>query len=314
LAAIVLIALVGLRNSERQAPPPYFVRHAAGFSTAASDNEASGEPPSNEYSTLGPQPAPASGKEAAGEPPGNDVNTPGAQPPPGSGKEAVGESPGNDVNALAAQPPPGAAIGADYSTASGLGDTEWPNSPAEDRAVESNHEASAGMPSRDPVNRTDAIWIQERLHDLGYFSGKRSGVWGIVSRNALRDFKSMNGLPGDDRWDKETEQRLLAGGSIRAADTFIGGWSEDAEECRQGRNHNAPLLINSRAAKTDSGECDFRAIRREAAGRWRVVAACSAAGSSWKAHIELKLRALNLNWSSERGSAIYVRCVNDVAK
>jgi Putative peptidoglycan binding domain len=159
---------------------------------------------------------------------------------------------------------------------------------------------------RNPRNRPDALWIQTRLHELGYFAGNRSGVWGAASRNALRDFKSMNGLPDDDRWDQATEQRLLSERGIHAAATFIGGWAEDIDRCRHRRDR---ITISSRGAKTDGAECSFRSVKREGARRWYIVAVCSAEGRSWNANVTLKLIAANLNWSGERGTATYVRCL-----
>jgi len=159
---------------------------------------------------------------------------------------------------------------------------------------------------RNPRNRPDALWIQTRLRELGYFAGNRNGVWGAASRNALRDFKSMNGLPEDDRWDQETEQRLLSERGIHAAATFIGGWAEDLEQCRNRRDR---ITINSRGAKTDGAECSFRSVKREGARRWYIVAVCSAEGHSWNANVTLKLIAANLSWSSERGTTTYVRCL-----
>jgi peptidoglycan hydrolase-like protein with peptidoglycan-binding domain len=164
-------------------------------------------------------------------------------------------------------------------------------------------EASA-EPGLNPQNKSDAIWLQARLADLGYFTGSRSGVWGPVSRNALRDFKIMNGLQDDDQWDKETEQRLSSKQVVPAAKTFIGGWAEDIDQCRSG----APLVINSHAAKAAGGECDFRSVRRDTAARWHVEAVCTDGGSSWNANVNLKLNAPKLIWSSERGTATYVRC------
>jgi hypothetical protein len=147
---------------------------------------------------------------------------------------------------------------------------------------------------RSPVNRSDAMWIQERLHDLGYFSGNRDGVWDAASRNALHDFKSMNGLSPDDRWDKQTEQRLSSGQGIRADSTFIGGWATDIDQCQGGRQHGAPIVITSRAAETASSECTFRTITREIATSWRVTAMCSARGNSWTANLQLRLTTANL--------------------
>jgi hypothetical protein len=159
-----------------------------------------------------------------------------------------------------------------------------------------------------PQNPSDAIWLQARLGDLGYFSANRSGVWGPASRNALRDFKSMNGLQEDDRWDRETEQRLSSRQVIPAAKTFIGTWAENINQCGNGRDHNAPIVINSHAAVAVGGGCDFRSVVQEAPARWRVQATCSRGGNSWNANVNLKLAAPNLVWSSERGIRTYVRC------
>jgi peptidoglycan hydrolase-like protein with peptidoglycan-binding domain len=161
---------------------------------------------------------------------------------------------------------------------------------------------------RDPQNRPDATWIQAKLGDLGYFSGNRNGVWGGASRSALRDFKSMNGLPENDRWDKDTEQRLSSREVIPASKTFIGGWAEGDDQCGSDADHGPPIVISSRAAKTEGGECNFRSIKREGAGHWRVDAVCTSEGNSWNANIDLKLSPPNLIWTSERGATTYVRC------
>jgi len=163
--------------------------------------------------------------------------------------------------------------------------------------------------ARNPSNRSDAIWIQTKLRDLGYFAGNGNGVWGPASRNALRDFKTMNGLAEDDKWDRETEQRLLSKQNVPASSTFIGGWAQSVEECQRFRGVGAPLVIRSRGAETDSVKCSFRSVKREVATMWRIQAACSAAGQSWNANVSLKLTGSNLNWSSERGSETYVRCL-----
>jgi hypothetical protein len=159
-------------------------------------------------------------------------------------------------------------------------------------------------PELNPQNPSDAIWVQARLADLGYFTGSRSGVWGPASRSALRDFKSMNGLQQDGRWDRETEQRLSSKQVVPATKTFIGGWAEETDQCRNG----APIVISSRAAKVVGGECDFRSVKREATARWHVQAVCTDGGTSWNANVSLKLTAPKLIWSSERGTATYVRC------
>jgi hypothetical protein len=149
---------------------------------------------------------------------------------------------------------------------------------------------------RSPLNRSDAMWIQERLHKLGYFSGNLDGVWDAASRNALHDFKSMNGLSADDRWDKQTEQRLTSGQGVREDSTFIGSWAADIDQCQGGRGHGAPIVITSRAAETATAECSFRTITREVATWWRVTAMCSAGRNSWAANLQLRLTTPNLTW------------------
>jgi hypothetical protein len=164
--------------------------------------------------------------------------------------------------------------------------------------------AAPSEPELNPENPSNAIWVQARLADLGYFTANRTGFWGPASRSALRDFKSMNGLQEDDQWDKETEQRLSSNQVVPVAKTFIGAWAEDADECRTG----PPVVINSRAAKAVGGECDFRSVKRETVARWHVEAVCTDGESSWNANVNLKLNVPKLIWSSERGTATYVRC------
>src|SRR5262249_60940041 len=96
-----------------------------------------------------------------------------------------------------------------------------PPEPMREAAIPLPHEAE-----RNPSNPADALWIQTKLRELGYYAGNGNGVWGVASRSALRDFKTMNGLQEDDKWDHETEQRLVSRQKIPASRTFIGGWGE----------------------------------------------------------------------------------------
>jgi hypothetical protein len=188
-------------------------------------------------------------------------------------------------------------LGANSNTANANWNTEQLSKP-------SSATADPQEPELNPQNPSDAIWVQARLADLRYFTGSRNGVWGPASRSALRDFKSMNGLQENDRWDRQTERRLSSKQVVRADKTFIGGWAEDIGQCRNG----APLVISSRGAKVVGGQCDFRSVKREAAARWHVEAVCTDGGSAWNANVSLKLTAPKLIWSSERGTVTYVRC------
>jgi hypothetical protein len=105
----------------------------------------------------------------------------------------------------------------------------------------------------------------------------------------------------------DSQRRNVSDASgVGAGATFVGSWTDDITRCRIGRK--APLVISARAAKTAISGCDFGLVTREAANRWRVAATCAAGGKSWRANIALKLIEPNLTWSSERGTAIYVRC------
>jgi peptidoglycan hydrolase-like protein with peptidoglycan-binding domain len=61
---------------------------------------------------------------------------------------------------------------------------------------------------RNPLNRADALWIQNRLHELGFYSGNSDGIWGLNSIKALQAFKTENGLTANSVWDASTEAKL----------------------------------------------------------------------------------------------------------
>ncbi len=63
---------------------------------------------------------------------------------------------------------------------------------------------------RNPLNRNDAIWAQDRLHALGYYTGNEDGIWDVDSRSALQRFETQSGLPPDDTWNVTVERRLRA--------------------------------------------------------------------------------------------------------
>ncbi|SRR6266487_222774 len=162
--------------------------------------------------------------------------------------------------------------------------------------------------ARNPLNHSDALWIQKRLQDLGYYFGHADGVWGASSRSALRDFKAIHGLQENDTWDKETEERLSSGQNIQPSNIFLGRWAVDFAQCRQLQDGTAPININAHRAETIGGACNFRSVKREGTNSWRIHALCSADGNSWNANIVLKLIGSKLHWSSERGTEMYVRC------
>jgi hypothetical protein len=62
-----------------------------------------------------------------------------------------------------------------------------------------------------PARYSDAVKIQRRLADLGYYTLKVDGAFGKGSRAALKAFRQNAGLGGDSRWDLTTQKALFRG-------------------------------------------------------------------------------------------------------
>jgi DNA-binding helix-hairpin-helix protein with protein kinase domain len=179
-----------------------------------------------------------------------------------------------------------------------------------------SHIASQEAPTVDVVRRQlaktdDAIEIQKRLGDLGFFSGPTSGKWGPQSKRALLEYKTQATLERNDIWDAATESSLFsenAPHAIRAL-AFVGGWSVEQGECG-GPGEPAPLRIIASRAETDGGVCQFNSIRADGSNAWRIDAMCSVGGISHLAHIRLAVNGSVLHWISEQPEALYYRCGN----
>jgi peptidoglycan hydrolase-like protein with peptidoglycan-binding domain len=161
--------------------------------------------------------------------------------------------------------------------------------------------------SLNPLNKGDAITLQKRLYQLGFFKGNPNGVWGLVSRSALRDFKAVSNLAQDDQWDSNTEQALMADGSVRASETFIGGWGDDQSDCGPTQPGGARLRIDTRQAEAGDVTCRFVTIAREDSG-WRVAAECAKPGKKWSSDVKLEASAGRLTWTSNGETSTYLRC------
>jgi hypothetical protein len=138
----------------------------------------------------------------------------------------------------------------------------------------------------------------QRLRQHGSLVAYADVIWGPPVFKPLRDPRLA------DSQAREVHAHALP--NVRADPAFIGSWTDSAGRCRSGRR--PPIAITSRAAKTAYGECDFGLVARQAANRWRVTALCTGDGHFWRANIALKLSEPNLTWSSERGTATYLRC------
>jgi hypothetical protein len=173
-------------------------------------------------------------------------------------------------------------------------------------------DAAAVSPLRDVQVVDDARAVQRRLAELGHFSGAVSGVWGPVSRAALRSFKEANGLPQDMSWDAETERALFRSDAPQA-EPFVGRWAADAKACshKAAKNGHVPTVIETSRARAGDATCSFT-DKRQVGSTWRFAAQCASGAEKWTAHIELAVVANRLTWTSERGAQVYVRCQQPV--
>ena len=156
----------------------------------------------------------------------------------------------------------------------------------------------------------DAKRIQRRLIDLGFLFATANGNWGPRSRKALRDFRGAQGLGQSDTWDEEVQQDLFSPVAARApaTGTFVGGWGINVDNCRQAQDNRSPLRINTRGAEAFRTTCQFNSTQRESANEWRIRASCADEHDRWNANIRLTLAGGRLTWTSERGTATYLRC------
>ena len=189
------------------------------------------------------------------------------------------------------------APGAEKLTAARVGTQEGDDQ-------ETNYPPPPGT-TLNPLNSVDASKLQKRLGELGFFVGKTDGVWGPASRNALLDFKVMSGLTADDQWDGQTERTLMAEQPVRASETFVGRWAEEAADCNT--PGGSPIRISVRQAEKNGTVCKFGAPLRDGSA-WRVQAVCTGRGKTWNANVSLSIAGDRLTWSSERGTDSFVRC------
>jgi len=142
-----------------------------------------------------------------------------------------------------------------------------------DRWTPANYPPPTGA-SLNPLNTTDAARVQRRLSELGFYSGVGDGIWGLASRYALRDFKVVNGLPGDDSWDAQAERVLYGSRVTRAADTVIGVWARDPGYCpAPGGDASNSLRITSYELEGLGRSCKVLGMSRSAKN-WTVTTEC----------------------------------------
>ena len=113
----------------------------------------------------------------------------------------------------------------------------------------------------------------------------------------------MTGLTADDQWDGQTERTLMSEQPVRATESFVGKWAEEAADCNAPRSS---FWITVRQAEKSGTVCKFAAPLRDGSA-WRVQAICTGEGKTWNANVNLSVAGDRLTWSSERGTD-FVRC------
>jgi uncharacterized membrane protein len=163
-------------------------------------------------------------------------------------------------------------------------------------------------PRRNLFKRDHTKEVQQRLIELGYLSVSATGIWGPMSRKALRAFKEDHNLAADETWDEVTERNLF-NGKMEKAEPFVGIWGINASVCSPWLNRKGflPAVIDGRGAWAGETFCAFERKQRTTDG-WNVVATCSNGHDRWTANVRLMVNGDQLTWSSERGSQSYLRC------
>ncbi|GMO43208.1 peptidoglycan-binding protein [Bradyrhizobium ottawaense] len=188
--------------------------------------------------------------------------------------------------------------------------------PSADPAHESYYAPRAGA-SINPLNRNDAARIHNKLRELGYYRASNNNLWSAASREALKEFKSRNGLAPDDAWDSATEQILMAAmapntpsdieGAFSASVT--GAWTTDLRACpgASGGTDALVVTITTKGAETDGARCEFQSFSGSGVN-WKVAAVCAVSGETRKTNINLVRSNEVLTWSSAKGTIKYLRC------
>jgi hypothetical protein len=181
-------------------------------------------------------------------------------------------------------------------------------------AVDTDRTTSAAdVDTKEPLDLNDAqnvLWVQSRLRELGFLRGGTNG-WDSLSRSALRDFKTANGFPTDDKWDFSVEERLASGSARRAQQTFVGSWSETS--CEPGARPDVSITPR-RAISSAGGVCEFLNVRSERSG-WTITTSCSNAGEKWTATIRLAVIDGKLIWIGRDGTETqYFKCDSSAAR
>lgn len=166
--------------------------------------------------------------------------------------------------------------------------------------------------ARNPLNRNDAEWIQNRLRALGYYrpEGKSDGLWGIASHEALVEFQSANDLHATGTWDVSTERKLQDPNANRSRDFFSGVWAPHTEQCGRGLNTFSNITITKDSIEELGTACTFDTVTITAPENWKVVALCKR-GLFMQSQTDIELKVVGDRLLVRRNgySRTYSRCL-----
>jgi hypothetical protein len=133
-------------------------------------------------------------------------------------------------------------------------------------------------------------------------------VWNADWSNALIDFATHNSI------QSSSEEQIATLLSLHTVENLIprplvplqfrGDWY--ASSC-DNRGSIAPHRFDKNKVSTEAGYCVFRTF--EASGnKWTASADCHVGNNSWSSKIVLEHFGQRIRWTSDKGSAIYIKC------
>ncbi|WP_404295508.1 peptidoglycan-binding protein (plasmid) [Microvirga sp. RSM25] len=156
-----------------------------------------------------------------------------------------------------------------------------------------------------PLNPSDASLIQARLTELGYYRYQPEGIWGLISRSALQDYKAANGLSPDDVWDGRVEASLRQTRPTPASDTPFGEWSVVGFPCSAEMNPRK-MVVSAKGVVVGLMICNMQEPLVRSNADWSGRALCHIDERDLASRISLRVAGQRLIDRSIVGTAIIV--------
>jgi hypothetical protein len=148
---------------------------------------------------------------------------------------------------------------------------------------------------------------QQRLAEIGYLRAAPGDTWSPEANEALREFKTAQGLGPEPVLDETTEKALYDLAHLESA-KFVGVWAPEIAACApRNRTRLLTAVINHKGAWAGDVSCSFAEPKREG-DTWSFAAVCSRGRNRWTSNVRLTPTGDALIWSSERGTQRYLRC------